>query len=288
MEKSVSIIGGDIRLSYLAKLYSQENINVYTYGQEKCEILENKNIIKCNSIKDAIDNSNTVISSIPFSRDGFFVSTVYSNKKIEISEMAKHIKNKTFIAGKIPNKFYDISKNNNVKIIDLLKNESMSILNSIPTAEGAIKIAIEETKATIHGSNVLILGFGRIGKILAKYLQGFGANIYCEARKQEDLAWIESLGYRPIHLTDLSSSLQKESYDIIFNTIPKIILSEEKLKLINKDTLIIDLASSPGGVDNIIANKLKIKVISALALPGKIAPLASAKIIKQTIKDIIM
>lgn len=289
MVKSVSIIGGDLRLVFLAKLWQTKDVKVYTYGLENSILFQNdinlnqfENIEKCETIKQCVQSSNIIISSMPFSKDNIFVNGVFSKSKIKIEEIAKYLENKTFIAGKISDEFYKLIKNKNVKIIDLMKNEYLAILNSISTAEGAIKIAIEETNCTIHGSNILILGFGRIGKVLAKMLEGFGANIFCEARKKEDLAWIESFGYNKVPLENLNNNL--ENYDIIFNTIPNIILDEKKLRLLKKDAVIIDLASSPGGVDREASELLGIKTIWALALPGKLAPKSAAEIIKQTIE----
>lgn len=283
MKKNVSIIGGDLRLILLAKLFKEEGVNCYTYGLEKADILENVNIEKCESLKKCIEKSNLIISSIPFSKDNNFVNGTYNENKIKIEDIARHLENKTFIAGKIPEKFYEITKTKNVKIIDLLKSEEFAILNSISTVEGAIKVAIEETDYTIHGSNILILGFGRIGKMLAKVLTGMEAKVFCEARKKEDLAWIEAYGYEKIPLQNLSDSLKK--YDIIFNTIPYVILDEEKLKLLKKEVLIIDLASSPGGIDRKTSELLGIKTKWLLALPGKVAPKSAAEIIKQTIEN---
>ena len=278
---NVSIIGGDLRIAYLAKLWYDEGINVYTYGLEKAEILNNSSIKKCENLEKCVESSNIIVSSIPFSKDNNLVNASFNKNNIELAAFAKCLSNKTFFAGKISEEFCKLAKNSN--IIDLMKNEELAILNSISTAEGAIKIAIEETNITIHGSNVLILGFGRIGKVLAKSLSAMGANVFCEARKKQDLAWIETYGYEKVPLEDLNKNIEK--YDIIFNTIPHIILNEEKLKLLKKDALIIDLASEPGGVERNICESLEIKNIWALALPGKIAPKSAAKIIKQVIED---
>ena len=266
MKENISMIGGDLRILNLAKLLKEEKC-VYTYGLENAEDFNNSRIIKCESLKKCIDASSTIISGVPFSMDDIFVNGTFCKNKIEINQVASLLENKTFIAGKIPENFYEMTKNKNVKIIDILQNEEFTILNCISTAEGAIKIAIEETKFTLNGSNILILGFGRIGKILAKMLEGFGVNLYCEARKKEDLAWIEAFGYKKVPLQNLSQNLGK--FDIIFNTIPSIILDEEKLKLLKKDLLIIDLASSPGGVDRDISKKMGIKNIFATGLPRK-------------------
>ena len=160
----------------------------------------------------------------------------------------------------------------------------MTILNAISTAEGAIQIIMEQTLKTIHGSNILVMGFGRIGKILAKMLHGIGANVYCEARKDSDIAWIEAYGYKKIHLRNLKENVDK--FDIIINTIPSMILDRVYLTKINKDCLILDLASDPGGVDREYAKENGIKVIWALSLPGKVAPVTSAEYIKNTLYNI--
>ena len=134
---------------------------------------------------------------------------------------------------------------------------------------------MEETIKTLHSSNVLVLGYGRVGKILANMLKGLGANVYCEARKNVDLAWIKAYGYEPVTLRSLNENLNK--FDIIMNTIPALILTEKELKYLKKDCLLIDLASNPGGIDREAAKKQGIKTIWALSLPGKVAPLKFRK-----------
>ena len=101
------------------------------------------------------------------------------------------------------------------------------IPNAVPTAEGAIEIAIAETPFTIHGSKSLVLGYGKIGKILSKDLYALGAQTYVEARKYADLAMIEGHGYEPLPLDNLKDHIHE--FDIIFNTIPSLILDDEIL-----------------------------------------------------------
>ena len=151
------------------------------------------------------------------------------------------------------------------------------------TAEGAIFEAIKNTNFTLHSSNTLILGYGKIGKVLAKMLQGVGANVYCEARKKEDLAFIKAMGYNSISLDVLDNCLK--DMDVIFNTIPSMILDEKRLKKLKKTCVIIDLASSPGGVDFNKANSLGITTSWALALPAKVAPLSAARYLKNAVDE---
>ena len=109
--------------------------------------------------------------------------------------------------------------------------------------------------------------------------------MYCEARKEEDLAYIEAYGYKPIYLLDLNKNLCKMK--VIFNTIPNLILDKSRIILLKKDTLIIDLASGKGGTDFESCEKQKISAIHYLAIPGKIAPITSAEYIKRYIYKII-
>ena len=286
MIKKISVIGGDLRIVKLAEMLAKDEFELYTYAIDKAESLKKiKNIIQCDTIEETIKNGDIIVGSIPLSSNNLEVNTPFSDKTVSLQELAEKIKGKTFIAGNIKKDFLDLTKDSNTKIIDLLDREELVVLNTISTAEGAIQIAMEETTRTIHESNVLVLGFGRVGKILANMLKGIGANVFCEARKNVDLAWIKAYGYEPIRLNELENSLGK--FNIIINTIPSIILEEKQLEKVNKDCLIIDLASNPGGIDRNSAKKLGIKTIWALSLPGKVAPLTSAEFIKDTIYNIL-
>lgn len=275
----------------LAQLFS-ENHTVFVYGQEKYK--ENQltndntstplkkrqeNIQYCKTLIECLNRSNMIISGMPLSRDGATINAPYSNNEIRLDEVYTNIENKIFIAGGIPIQFYD---NKTIRNIDLLQLEELTILNAIPTVEGTIKIAIEETETTIHESNVMIFGYGRIGKILCKNFKNLGAKVYCVARKEADLVWIREEGYIPIRYNEAEK--EASLIDIIINTVPSLVIKEKIVKNLKKSCLIIDVASNPGGVDKNIAKRYKIKVISALGIPGKIAPLTAAKYIKETIE----
>ena len=270
---NLSIIGGDKRIAELIKILQEdENNKIILYGMENCEelnYLKNcNNIINTNNFKEAIYNSQKIITSIPLSKDGVTVNAPYTSKTINIKDIFEISQNKKIITGNITEKIEkNIIETNKNEIIDILKFEELAILNAIPTAEGAIQVAMEKSNITIHNSNCLVMGFGRIGKILSKMLLGIGAKVYCEARKVKDLAFIEALGYNAINLKDLKEDLNR--FDFIFNTIPYIILDETYLKNVKKECLIIDLASKPGGVDFEVAKKMEIEVEWALALPRK-------------------
>lgn len=284
MEKSITVVGGDLRIVKLVEMLNKDGYQVFTYGLENSdEILALESVEMCPTLEEAVSHSKVVIGPVPLSSDKKRLSTPFGRNFVELDEFIEALKGKYLIAGNIGIK--DELDENNIQFTDLLKREEFSVLNTIATAEGTIQIAMEETQRTVHGTNTLIMGFGRIGKVLAKMLNGIGANVYCEARKDEDISWIKAYGYKPVHLNDLNENLNQ--FDIIINTVPFQLLDSERLSLIKKDAVIIDLASNPGGVDRKAARENKLKVIWALSLPAKVAPLTSAEFIKETLYHVL-
>ena len=287
MSTSFSIIGGDLRTIKLAKMLANEGNKIYTYGLEKAEELkDNSNIIFTEKISKAIPKDvEVVIGPIPFTSNGININAPFGEKEISIREMIHYLEGKILIAGSISPEIYDMANDEYIEIIDIMKREELAVLNTISTAEGAIEIAISNTNKIIHGSEVLILGFGRIGKVLARKMAGLSAKVTCAARKDEDLAWIRAYGHKETNINALGENLSQ--YDIILNTVPHLVLNKERLQYVKKDVLLIDLASNPGGIDKKEAKELNLKLVWALALPGKVAPVTTAEFIKDTIYNIL-
>ena len=192
---------------------------------------------------------------------------------------------KVLIAGGITPEVYSMANDEYIEIIDIMKREELAVLNTIATAEGTIQIAIENTNKILHGSEVLILGFGRIGKVLARKLAGLAAKVTCAARKDEDLAWIQAYGHGATNINSIGENLKQ--FDIIINTVPHMILTKERLENVKQECLLIDLASNPGGMDKKAIKDRNLKFVWALSLPGKVAPTTSAEFIKDTIYNIL-
>jgi dipicolinate synthase subunit A len=286
VEKSIAVVGGDLRIEKLIEMLIEDDYTVYTYGLEMSEeLLKLEKVEMCPTVSEAVKKSKVVVGPIPLSSDRKNLSMPFSTIKLSVDEFISNLSGKTLIAGNIGEDAKRRLEESNVKYTDILKREEFTVLNTIATAEGTIQIAMEETQRTVHGSKVLVMGFGRIGKILAKMLDGIGAKVYCEARKNEDIAWIKAYGYEPIHLDNLNEHLGE--FDIIISTIPFQVLDKERLNLVKKDVVIIDIASNPGGVDRKTAKDKNLKVIWALSLPGKVAPLTSAEFIKETLYHLL-
>lgn len=282
--RKYTVIGGDLRNVKLAEsiLADGSQVNIYGFKNAGFE----STIVENEDLQAAIDDSEIVIGPLPCSNDNETLNAPFHKEKILMNEVFKTMKkNQLFIAGRISDRVVHLAKAYNVYAIDILEREEMAVLNAIPTAEGAIQIAMEELPITLNGSKVMVLGYGRIGKILSKMLTGLGTEVYIEARKYSDIAWIKANGQKPVYINELKQYIG--NMDVVINTIPYKILDSTILEYIGKDCLIIDLASKPGGVDIDIAKALGIKVIWALSLPGKVAPVTAANFIKQTVYNII-
>lgn len=284
------ILGGDFRNVELVKLLAKEKNIVYTYGLEKeIQKLESDNIIICDDIGE-LQDTDIVITSIPLSRDNININmplNIYG-KESKIDEALKVMNNKLIFTGSVSSEILRKFKLYNIEILDIMKNEEFAVLNAIPTAEETIRIIIDNTKKVLHNANCLIMGYGRIGKVLAKKLNSLSVKVECLVSDNIEKIWCRVEGYNYIEFENIKnkSDLLKK-YDIIINTIPKIILTDE-LKEIRKDTLIIDLASKPYGIDRSIVKQENLNFIEALGLPGKSAPITVAENMYELIKNTIL
>ena len=236
-------------------------------------------------IHEELFNCHVLLLPIPYQDGKGNINIKESDQKITLGEVMKFIEKykPLVVLGKPDRTFKDLAKEKGIDYLDLTNEEAFAVLNSIPTAEGAIWRAMDETDFTIHGSNILVLGYGRIGKSLSRMLKGIGAKVTVVARRRDDLAWIIENGYTAVHLKDLEDILP--SQNIIFNTIPHLIMDRKKLLRVDKRAVIIDLSSYPGGVDFNAARELNLKASLDLGLPGKVAPKTAAEIIIKVMMD---
>ena len=283
--RTFAVIGGDLRQVYLAGLLSGEGYNVLAVGFER-DVEVSTDVLRVKSAAEAVMKSNCVILPLPYSVDRDTVNAPFARSPIPLEEIwGAASEHQLVTGGMFPESIYAIALRNKFTLVDYYDREELAILNSIPTAEGAIGIAMEEMPITIHDSKCLVTGFGRVSKMLCRDLAALGGQVTVCVRKYSDLAWIKALGYTPVHISALDKVIS--SFDVVFNTVPAVILSENLLSRLKKDCLCIDLASKPGGVDFETAGRLGIKTVWALSLPGKVAPLTSGCIIKDTILNIL-
>jgi dipicolinate synthase subunit A len=183
-------------------------------------------------------------------------------------------------------KLAQIAAQKNLRLIETMKLDEVAILNSIPTAEGAVQMAMEMLPVTIHGCKALVLGFGRTGATLSRLLGAMGARTMVAARRPGYLARITELNLIPVPFYKLDEYLY--DIEIIFNTVPVLVLTEEILRKVSPEAVIIDLASAPGGTDFRAAEVLGIKAVLAPGLPGKVAPRTAGMILAQVISRLLL
>ncbi len=152
----------------------------------------------------------------------------------------------------------------NHRTVDFLQDQSYLADNAVITAHCALSVAAPLLKTTLTDTSVLVIGWGRIGKCLAKLLNGIGADVTVAARKETDRAMLRALGYQAV---DLSGPLSP--YGLIFSTVPAPIFTGKSTNGIQ-----IDLASKRG-----LSGK---DVIWARGLPGIHAPESSGRCIAET------
>ncbi len=281
MNKTFCVIGGDSRFNRLVnKLASNGNL-VYAIGlKDNVEVSE---YIRMESLAKALKIADVLILPLPISYDGVFVNAIGN---ILLTDIFSFIPKTTVVlGGNVTDELENLAKSHQITLIDYLKREEMAIQNAVPTAEGAIEIAMREMQKTIFNSKCLVTGYGRISKVLSQLLKSMGAKVSITARKCSDLTWAEIFGLTSFHISKLSEKAYE--YDVIFNTVPYMLFDEITLKTLDKKTLIIDLASRPGGVDFNSAEKFGLKTFWALSLPGKVAPETAGDIILNTVLNIL-
>jgi len=288
-ENKIAVIGGDARQTACADELGNIGYEIAIYGIDYAynrfgfgEISEN--ITRCVSLESALGGAEAVVLPLPCSVDGVRINCPLGGYDIRLDSLFSTIREGTkVIGGRLDDNIYTLAERAGAKLYDYYAREDLAIANAIPTAEGAVAAAMNELPITLCGSDVMVYGYGRVGKALSNLLIHMGAHVTVAARKTEDLAWIAANGCKPHYIY----SKPKEKYAVIFNTVPAPVLTREILSSFDSDTLIIELASKPGGIDMTAAGEFELRVIWALSLPGKVAPVTSGRAIAKCVNDIL-
>lgn len=282
---NISIIGADLRQIYMIKSLYDKGYTIYTYGINNDLVTDI--IRKTSSLHEAIQESNILICPIPFTKDNKDIAflNLYEDKNVkhfmeELNE--EHI----LFAGLIPAFLTNHCSRNKITVYDFMKMNDLAILNAIATAEGTIAEAIKRSAVNLHGSKGLVLGFGRCAQVLASKLKAFGVDVYIGARNKDAIALSIAYGYNGILLDDIDKYLI--SFDFVFNTIPALILTKEKLEKLSPYVTIIDIASAPGGLDYNAAETLRLNASLCLGLPGIYSPKSSGEILADVVETILI
>lgn len=271
----IGIFGGDKRMLFAARAFADDGHEVYAAGFDRLVSLCEIQI--CDYREAARQCDIAVLPVRPVTKG--CLHTPFSEENITIAALAELIGEKPVFTGNadlIAPAFQQM-------IEDYATREVFAMQNARLTAEGAVGILIQDYEGSIAGCDVLITGYGRIGKALSALLSSMGANVAVAARKSADREQILQNGMKALEYPLIAYS----DYSVIINTVPAMVLDRKALDEMRSDSFIIDLASAPGGVDFAYAKERDMSCIHALSLPGKTAPLAAGRIIKDTIMNIL-
>ena len=267
------IVGGDPRQAALARALAEDGHSVHTYALEQAV----ESTLSAPSLA-GIEDAHCGVLPLP-ALDGERINAPLSRLLDALTP------GQLLCAGMLKPPLVEEAQARSLLLADYFAREELAVANAVPSSEGAIQIAMEELPITLHGAQALVIGYGRLGKVLARQLRGLGVRVSVAARKYADLAWIRAEGLEAERSDQLSGWLC--GYDLVVNTVPAPILGREELTQLKPGCLVIDLASKPGGVDFDAAAQLGVKAVWALSLPGKVAPVTAGLAIRDAIYNIL-
>lgn len=279
-----AVIGGDMRQAKLAELLAGDGHAVKTFALDK--IRPENSVAQEKLARDATQDADCVIFPLPISsREGMLNAPLSSGLHTTRETLSVLRPEQLICAGRIDEATREMADAMGLSMVDYLQREELAVSNAVAAAEGALQLVMEETPITLCHAKCLVIGFGRIGKILCHRLRGLGAYVTATARSVADLAWIRAYGYEACKTSALAGTLG--DYDVVLNTVPTCVFGEARLRELKPGCLCLDLASKPGGLDFAAASKLGVKAMWALSLPGEVAPVTSGAIIRDTIYNIL-
>jgi len=281
-----AVIGGDDRELYLISELQKQGAYIVGVGFEKASPISGMTLAP--SLEHAVGQVDVLLFPLFGTDERGGVKAKYSDSPIVLNKKVLEAipARVPLVIGFARPALRAVADNLGLQLVETGSLNELAILNSIPSAEGAIQMAMEATTITIHGSNSFVLGLGRCGWTLARMLQGIGAHVTGVARKPSDLARAVEMGLHAVHFADLEDEIGQA--EIIFNTIPHPVLDRMMLDKVARDAVIVDLASIPGGTDFEYAQMLGIKALLAPGLPGIVAPKTAGRILAQIYPQLIL
>lgn len=287
---SILLLGGDQRQIYLAKALKQMGRSVKTWGLPLPDGIAS---IQYKEWREAVQDNTCIVLPLPASRDDIHINAPFVSAEDlpRIDSLLSESKNKLILGGKLSKCFLQTAHSNGHVCYDYFLSEGLQLKNALLTAEAAIEIAMHELPVALDGTKISIIGYGRIGELLAQKLIALGAKITVYARREEVLvrAQLAHCKTKSIQAKDAVLTLQTIDPEtrIVFNTVPEILFTSPVLRFFPKECLFVELASAPGGIDSNTAQELGIHSITASALPGKYAPETAGLILAQTVDSYI-
>jgi dipicolinic acid synthetase, A subunit len=283
----VLLIGGDARQLEVIRKLTELDAAVTVVGFEGLHTSLD-GAIHAELRDELFDTADVLLLPAVGTDDSGLVTAVFSDRELRLTsaQLGRLPKHAIVYAGMAKPYLVNLCAEHGIGLVELFERDDVAIYNSIPTAEGAIMMAIQNTDITIHGSNCMVLGIGRTGLTLARTLQGLGAKVKVGVRREEHYARAWEMGFLPFYTDRLMHEVG--NIDLLFNTIPTMIVTAQIIANLPSRAVIIDLASKPGGTDFRFAEKRGMKAMLAPGLPGIVAPKTAGRIIADCLCQLIM
>lgn len=271
-----AVMGGDTRFRLLVETLNDDRQDACGFFLAEEESLP----------LSALQQANCVVLPLPISKDGLHLHAPFTKEAISLDSIFSACHPSQVICGGIVSEeVKNLAQKHKLNIVDYYSQESFILPGALATAEGAIALSISHSSTILQGQSALLLGFGRISKILAQKLSLLGVHVSIAARKEMDLDWAKTLGYHSFPMSHLDEHIHK--FDLLFNTVPAPILDFCNLVFLKPSAVYIELASKPYGIDFKSAENLGVHVILAEGLPGKVAPHSMALALQYTIYSLL-
>jgi dipicolinate synthase subunit A len=271
------LIGGDRRQAELAGLLAADGKEVRTYGLDAWKPVGAVSL-------DEAAAADVVLLPLPLCKDDGVLNC--ETDPMLTAELFRRFRpGQRVLAGQIKPQQYQEAEACGLTLEDYFLREELTVANAAATAEAALQVAMEYLDRTLLGQDCLVLGFGRIGKLLSFRLHGLGASVTAAARKPADRAWIRAYGWRALDTGDLDGKLG--DFSVVFNTVPSMLLDGPLVAQLPKRCLCVDLASKPG-MDQSAAEGLDLNFVWARSLPGRLTPRTAAEAIRDAVYYILL
>lgn len=275
---SVLLLGGDVRQKYACE---------YLVGGG-CDARVFTRFTLDGDMRARIRDAEAIILPLPCTNDGEHINMPSLEEKIKIRDIAESAGAECLLlGGKIPPTLRSELDVLGRRYVDYYEFETFQIQNALLSAEGAIYYAKQSLDSSFWGARVGILGFGRIGKMLAYLLRSMGARVSVFARREADISWSRMLGMEGFGIGGEKYFSHLGKQDIIFNTAPYNIITDSAASAIPPRTLIMDLASAPYGIGEDVLKKYPLNYRRELGIPGRYAPRSAGEILAQAVSNML-
>ena len=278
-----AIVGGDRRSALLAAQLLQRGHRVHSYALEKAELPAR--IPKDSSLQACAYGADCVVLPTPAEKGGVLFAPLGLRCPPMDGVISALWPGGVVVGGRLGEQTAEAALRAGLRLADLMCRPDFVTGNAALTAEGAVGLLLQESERCLLGSRCLVLGWGRIGKLLALRLSALGAAVTVAARKEADRAEAEALGLAALDYGALEGVAGEQ--DFVVNTVPARVLSDAVLCCLPGEALLLELASPPGGFDALLAKNIGLRVLTAPGLPGRSAPASAAALLRRSIERIM-